>query len=294
MVIDIPFISLYGIIMVWREFLNELYKRFLSPDRLAHYLFKLLTIILIVIIAVVIYRFVTWLLCRFLKRHQKRRTKTIIPLINSILKYLTLFIMLIAVLREFGINYGAILAGAGVIGLAVGFGAQTLIRDIISGFFILFEDLISVGDIITSGEESGTVEKIGLRTTQFREYSGILRTIPNGELTRFGNYNRGFMRALVTIDIDYNSNIEKCILITDNVAKDWAKQNQGIVLEEPSVQSILNFSTKGTTIRIVVKVKPQSQWKAEMDLRKLLKLAFDEKDIKFPAERRDVYLKKDS
>jgi len=280
--------------MVWREFLNELYKRFLSPDRLAHYLFKLLTIILIVIIAVVIYRFVTWLLCRFLKRHQKRRTKTIIPLINSILKYLTLFIMLIAVLREFGINYGAILAGAGVIGLAVGFGAQTLIRDIISGFFILFEDLISVGDVITSGEESGTVEKIGLRTTQFREYSGILRTIPNGELTRFGNYNRDFMRALVTIDIDYDSNIEKCILITDNVAKEWAKQNQNIVLEEPSVQSILNFSTKGTTIRIVVKVKPQTQWKAEMDLRKLLKLTFDEKGIKFPAERRDVHIKKDS
>jgi len=280
--------------MVWREFLNELYKRFLSPDRLAHYLFKLLTIILIVIIAVVIYRFVTWLLCRFLKRHQKRRTKTIIPLINSILKYITLFIVLIAILREFGINYGAILAGAGVIGLAVGFGAQTLIRDIISGFFILFEDLISVGDVITSGEESGTVEKIGLRTTQFREYSGILRTIPNGELTRFGNYNRDFMRALVTIDIDYDSNIEKCILITDNVAKDWAKQNQDIVLEEPSVQSILNFSTKGTTIRIVVKVKPQTQWKAEMDLRKLLKLAFDEKGIKFPAERREVYLKKES
>ena len=194
-------------------------------------------------------------------------------------------------LREFGINYGAILAGAGVIGLAVGFGAQTLIRDIISGFFILFEDLISVGDFIAVGNESGVVENIGLRTTQYREFSGILRTIPNGELTRFGNYNRDFLRALVAIDIDYDSSIEKCIAITEKVAKDWAKQNQDVVLEEPIVQSILNFSTKGTTIRIVIKVKPQAQWNAETQLRYQLKLAFDKEGIKFPAERRDVNIK---
>jgi small conductance mechanosensitive channel len=232
--------------MIWHEFLNELNKQFLSPERFAHFLFKLLTILLIILIAIVIYRFVSWLLCRFLRKHQHRRTKTIIPLINSILKYLTLFIMLIAVLREFGVNYGAILAGAGVIGLAVGFGAQNLIKDIISGFFILFEGLIDVGDVITVGDEGGVVENIGLRTTQFREFSGLLRTIPNGELTRFGNCNRGFMRALVAIDIDYDSNIDKCIAITDKVAREWAKQNQNIVLAEPSIQRILNYTTKGT------------------------------------------------
>jgi small conductance mechanosensitive channel len=176
----------------------------------------------------------------------------------------------------------------------VGFGAQNLIKDIISGFFILFEGLIDVGDVITVGDEGGVVENIGLRTTQFREFSGLLRTIPNGELTRFGNCNRGFMRALVAIDIDYDSNIDKCIAITDKVAREWAKQNQNIVLAEPSIQRILNYTTKGTTIRIVIKVKPQTQWNAEWQLRYQLKLAFDKEGIKFPAERRDVYIKKDS
>jgi small conductance mechanosensitive channel len=276
--------------MIWQEFIKELNKRFGNPERLGHLLFKFLTIVLIIIFTIVVYRLASWLLCRFLKKHKARRTQTVVPLINSILKYLALFIMLIAILRELGINYGAILAGAGVVGLAIGFGAQTLIRDIISGFFILFEDLISVGDVITIGEETGVVEKIGLRTTQFREFSGILRTIPNGELTRFGNYNRDFMRALISIDLDYDAQINKCIEITERVAKDWAKQNKNIVLEEPTVQGILSFSTKGITIRIVVKVKPQTQWEAEWQLRHQLKLAFDKEGIKFPAERRAVYI----
>ncbi|MEO0092277.1 MAG: mechanosensitive ion channel family protein [candidate division WOR-3 bacterium] len=278
--------------MLWREFLNELYVRFGSPERISHFLIKILTINVIIIFGIVIYRIVSWVLSRMLKKHQEPRAMTIIPLTNSILKYITFFIVLIAVLREFGINYGAILAGAGVIGLAVGFGAQTLIRDIISGFFILFENLISVGDVIEIGSESGVVERIGLRTTQFRDYSGVLRTIPNGELTRFGNYNRDFMRALITVDLDYDTDITKGMTIAEKVAKDWAKQRHEIVLEGPEVQGILGFSPSGMTIRIVVKVKPQTQWDAERELRRLLKLAFDEQGIKIPAERRTIFLQK--
>ncbi|MCX7784822.1 MAG: mechanosensitive ion channel [candidate division WOR-3 bacterium] len=278
--------------MLWQKFWNEIYSRFVSPERIAHFLVKILTILLIVALGIIIYRIVTWILSRVLKKHQEPKALTIIPLTNSILKYLTFFIVLIAVLRELGVNYGAILAGAGVVGLAVGFGAQTLIRDIISGFFLLFENLISVGDVIEVGQESGVVERIGLRTTQFRDYSGVLRTIPNGELTRFGNYNRDFMRVLITVDFDYDSDIRKGMAVADKVAKEWAKNNPEIVLEEPEVQGILGFSPSGMTIRVVAKVKPQTQWDAERDLRRLLKLSFDEHGIKIPAERRMIYLQK--
>ncbi len=277
---------------MWQAFWNELYSRFWGPQRIAHYLSKVIVILIIIFIGIVVYRTVSWFLSRLLKKHQEPRAMTIIPLTNSILKYLTFFIILIAILRELGVNYGAILAGAGVIGLAVGFGAQTLIRDVISGFFILFENLISVGDVIEIGSESGTVERIGLRTTQFRDYSGVLRTIPNGELTRFGNYNRDFMRALVSVNLDYDTDISRGMMIAEKVAKDWAKNNPEIVLEEPVVQGILDFSPAGATIRIVTKVKPQTQWKAEIDLRRLLKFAFDEHGIKIPAERKTVFLQK--
>lgn len=298
LLLDSIALSAYRIYMIWQEFFKEIYKRFISPERFANYLIKLVSIIFIIIILFIIYRLISIGLRRILKKRiggiHEARAKTVIPLVDSIIRYLFFFITIIAILRELGINYGAILAGAGVVGLAVGFGAQSLIKDIISGFFILFEGLISVGDVITVGDETGVVENIGLRSTQFREFSGLLRTIPNGELTRFGNYNRDFMRALVSIDVDYDSNVEKCIAITEEVAKEWAKQNQEIVLEEPIVQGILNYTTKGTTIRIVVKVKPQTQWDAEWQLRYKIKLAFDKEGIKFPADRRDVHIKKDS
>lgn len=277
--------------MVWKEFIKELYIKFTSPERLAHLLFKLITMAMIIVLTFIIYRFVSWLLCRFLRRHKERRTQTVVPLINNILKYLAFFIAIVAILREFGINYGAILAGAGVIGLAVGFGAQTLIKDIIAGFFILFEDLISVGDVIAVGDESGTVEKIGLRTTQFREFSGILRTIPNGELTRFGNFNRDYMRAIVSVDFNYAFDINEGFKIMEQVAQEWAKANQHIILEPPTIQGVLGFTNAGVTLRIVVKVKPEAVWQAERELRYRIKTTFDKHNISIPFNQQTIHLK---
>ncbi|MEO0083982.1 MAG: mechanosensitive ion channel family protein [candidate division WOR-3 bacterium] len=276
--------------MVWQAFIKELQQKFGTPQQLGHLIFKMVNIIIIVVLIVIIYRFASWSLKRYLKKHKEPRVQTIIPLINSILKYLAFFVTIVAILRELGVNYGAILAGAGVVGLAVGFGAQTLIRDIISGFFLLFENLISVGDVITIDNETGTVERIGLRTTQFREFSGILRTIPNGELTKFGNYNRDFMRAIVSIDFDYNFNIDTGFKLLQEIAREWAKENQEILLEPPQVQGILAFTTAGVTLRIVAKVKPQTQWQAERDLRYRIKTTFDKYGISIPFEQRTVHL----
>ncbi|MBS4016173.1 MAG: mechanosensitive ion channel family protein [Candidatus Latescibacteria bacterium] len=277
--------------MVWQEFLEEFYAKFTHPEKLGHLLFKILNIIVIIVVIFFAFKLITWILKRYLRKHKERRALTIIPLINSLLRYLAFFIAIIAVLREFGVNYGAILAGAGVIGLAVGFGAQTLIRDFISGFFILFEDLISVGDVINVGNESGTVEKIGLRTTQYREFSGILRTIPNGELTRFGNFNRDFMRVIVPIDFDYDFDINKGFKIIEQIAQAWAKENQSIIMEQPIVQGVIGFGKAGITLRIVAKVQPQTQWQAERELRLLIKTTLDQLGIGIPFDQQTVHVK---
>jgi small conductance mechanosensitive channel len=277
--------------MVWQEFLEEFYAKFTHPEKLGHLLFKLLNIIIIIAVIFFVFKLLTWILRRYLRKHKERRALTIVPLINSILKYLAFFVAIIAILREFGVNYGAILAGAGVVGLAVGFGAQTLIRDFISGFFILFEDLISVGDIINIGNETGTVEKIGLRTTQFREFSGILRTIPNGELTRFGNFNRDFMRVIVPIDFDYDFDITQGYQIVEKIAQAWAQENQPVLLEQPTVQGVINFGKAGVTVRIVAKVKPEALWQAERDLRLRIKTTLDQLGIDIPFDQQTVHIK---
>jgi moderate conductance mechanosensitive channel len=276
--------------MVWREFIQKLGERFWSPERLAQYSVKLVSIVIFALIAIIAYLIVSRGLKKIFAKKlgdaQARRARTILPMVNSLLKYIILFIALIMVLHELGVDYSAILAGAGVVGIAVGFGAQSLVKDIISGFFLLFEDTISVGDVISVGEESGMVESIGLRTTQFREFSGLLRVIPNGELTRFGNYNRGFMRALVNVNIPYDQDAEKGMAIALATAKQWATEHKEIVLEGPSVQGVLDFGTTGTTIRVIVKVKPQKQWEAEFELRRLIKKAFDSAGLEIPYKQK--------
>ncbi len=278
--------------MLGEKVFSELNAKYLRPDFLAKIVVKFINVGLIVIITVILYRVITTILYRYARKHSLERIRTVIPLINSLLKYIAFFFAIVATLRELGVNYGAILAGAGVVGLAVGFGAQTLIRDFIAGFFIIFEDLIRVGDIITIGNEIGSVEKIGLRTTQYREYSGILRTIPNGELTRFGNFSREFMRVIVSVDFDYNFDINRAFNVMKEIAQRWAKDNSEIILEPPEVQGIISFTKAGITLRIVCKVKPEYFWQAERDLRTKIKIEFDKLNIAIPFEQQTIHLKK--
>ena len=283
--------------MVWHEFIKKLGEKFWSAERLAQYSVKLVSIIIIVLIAIIVY----WVIANSLRKifarklgdTHARRARTILPLVNSLLKYVILFIALIMVLHELGVDYSAILAGAGIVGIAVGFGAQSLVKDIISGFFLLFEDTISVGDVILIGNESGVVESIGLRTTQFREFSGLLRVIPNGELTRFGNYNRGFMRALVNVNLAYEQDAEKGMAIALATAQKWAAEHKAVVLEEPRVQGVLDFGASGILIRVIVKVQPQKQWDAEFELRRRIKQAFDAAKIEIPFKQRVIVQQKE-
>jgi small conductance mechanosensitive channel len=220
--------------------------------------------------------------------------KTVAPLLKNLLKYCTIFVAGVAVLRVLGVDPTPIIAGAGVVGLAVGFGAQTLVKDVISGFFLLFEGLIAVGDAISFGNSAGVVEEVGLRVTKYRTFTGELWVIPNGEIRAFGNSNRQWMRAVVVVGVAYEQDISKAMRVLDEVGKSWAGEHSDLVLEAPQVQGILSFDESAITLRLAIKVKPSVQGTAELELRRRIKEAFDREGVESPIPRRVLYARQET
>ncbi len=255
---------------------------------------RLISIVLILLGASIVISLASALIRRILAPRGDRlldetRARTLRPLTESLIRYLVYFIALVMVLREVNIDATAILASAGVLGLAIGFGAQNFIRDILSGFFLLFEGAIQVGDVIIVAEHSGLVERIGIRTTQIRKYSGELWTIPNGQIQTFGNANRDFMRAIVEVGIGYAGDLERAMAAMLRVGEAWVAEHPDIALGPPEVQGVMEFRDSAITIRLAVKVKPLEHWAAERELRKRIKLAFDEEAEAIPFPGGVVY-----
>jgi len=259
------------------------------------------TAIAVVVIAVglrVALYLATAMLQRWLRPDDPRRDperevqiRTLAPLLGSALRYLFYFTAAVMILDRLGVNVAAILASAGIAGIAIGFGAQHLIRDIIAGFFLIFEGLIQVGDVVRVGEVTGTVERIHLRTTQVRQFSGELVTIPNGEIQRFGNMNRGFMRAIVQVGLAYEANLERAMAVMHQVSAAWAADHQDLALAPPEVHGIVEFGASEVQVRMVVMVRPLTQWEAERRLRVLLKAAFEAAGVEIALPRQAVYLR---
>ena len=266
-----------------QRLLNELSR---APRALA-LLEGLLTILLVLAAATVAARLIPALVRRALTPRADRlldetRARTLQPLLESVLRYTVYFIALVMVLRAVGVDATAVLASAGVVGLAVGFGAQHLIRDVISGFFILAEGLIRVGDVIIVGEHTGQVERIGIRATQVRKYSGELWTIPNGQISVFGNANRDYMRAIIEVPLSYRADLERATIVMTRVADEWEKEYAAAVLATPEVHSVHQFGDARVMLRLAVKVAPGTQVSAERELRRRLKLAFERESVGSP------------
>jgi small conductance mechanosensitive channel len=274
---------------------------FFSPENIILWWGKLITIIIILVVAKMALSIISKLIEKSLtplkksKNYKKRisRANTLIPLLQSISKYVIYFIAGVMVLRELGVDTTAIIASAGVVGLAIGFGAQSLVKDVLSGAFLLFEGIISVGDSVNVGEHSGTVEVIGLRNIHLRKYSGELRVIPYGEVASFGNFNKGYMRAIVKVGVAYEQDVERGMKILEDIADKWAEENKDIVLEAPIVQGVLSLGSSEVTLRVSIKVKPMTHWGAERELKRRIKDTFDKKGIEIPFPRQVVYLRRE-
>ena len=289
---------------MFTQYMNSFWKAVLSifsPENLILWWGKFLTIIIIFVVAKIALSVINKLIEKSLtplkksKNYKKKisRANTLIPLMQSVSKYVVFFIAGVMVLKELGVDTTGIIASAGVVGLAIGFGAQSLVKDVLSGAFLLFEGAISVGDSINVGEHSGTVEVIGLRNIHLRKFSGELRVIPYGEVNSFGNFNRGYMRAIVKVGVAYEQDVEKGMETLKEIANKWAEENKDIVLEAPVIQGILSLGSSEVTLRVAIKVKPLTHWGAERELKKRIKDTFDNEGIEIPFPRQVVYLRKE-
>jgi small-conductance mechanosensitive channel len=217
-----------------------------------------------------------------LRAHQ--RAETLAAVLRSLGRAVIWSIAFLTILGEFEINLGPLLAGAGIVGVAVGFGAQTLVRDFLSGIFMLIEDQFGVGDIIDAGFASGTVEGVSLRTTRIRDVEGTVWHIPNGEIHRIANKSQDWARAVldlpVAVDTDVHRAQEVIKEVADAVWRDerWANS----VLEEPEVWGVEGLARIGITIRLVVKTRPADQWDVLRVLRERIARAFAAEGIKLP------------
>lgn len=275
----------------------------LTPQHYVKFIGTLIKIIFIFVIARVVIRIGNAIISNFFKRRQETRfsldvkkANTIKALSKSILKYVVYFVAILVILPEFGIRTESIIATAGIGGLALGFGAQSLVKDVISGFFILFEDQYAVGDFVSIDNITGTVEEIGLRITKIRGFKGDLNIIPNGQVEKVTNYTRGNALAIVDVNIAYRSDIEKATHVMQKVADRYKSENDDIV-EPPNVLGVVNFASNGINIRLVARTLPMKHWGVERELRKRIKQAFDNEGIELantqkivlePMEGRDV------
>lgn len=225
-------------------------------------------------------------------RISERRENTLSKLLENILTYVIYFIMIIMVLETLTINVGALLAGAGIIGLAVGFGAQNLVKDIITGFFIIFEDQFSVGDFIRVSTFEGTVEEIGLRTTKIKSWTGELHILPNGSITEVTNYSIHNSIAVVDISISYESDIPEAERVIQELLSEIPDKYEDIVTP-PELLGVQTLGASEVVLRVICEVEPMKHFHISRMLRKDIKICLDEMGIEIPYPRIVMYNRKE-
>jgi moderate conductance mechanosensitive channel len=222
---------------------------------------------------------------------RERRGYTISQLLRSVGRLLVIAIALLLTFNVF-IDIGPILAGAGILGLAVSFGAQSLVKDFLSGFFILFENQFAIGDVIEAGGKSGTVEKMTLRVVVLRDLKGTMHIVPNSEIKVVSNMTRGWSRAVVDVGITYEEDIDRALAVVRDEAaqfstdKMWGAQLDG-PLEVPGIESL---GDSAVVIRTLIKTQPGSQWTVAREFRRRLKKRLDREGISIPYPQRRVHV----
>ena len=223
-----------------------------------------------------------------------QRATTLGKLFKNITTVIVLGLMTLLVLGELGVNLAPLIAAAGVVGLAIGFGAQALVQDMVSGIFILLEDQYGVGDVVDVGDATGTVEEVQLRVTKLRSIDGTLWFVRNGEILRVGNMSQDFSKVVLDIGIGYGSDIDEAKAILERVAHEFADHPETQdVLETPEVLGVQMLGADSVVIRLTLTTKPGEQWTAARALQERIKKAFDENGIEIPFPQRTIWLRRD-
>ncbi len=212
-----------------------------------------------------------------LSERRRQRAETLGTVLRSIASFTVVFVAGAMVLSELGLNLAPIVASAGIVGVAVGFGAQNLVKDFLTGMFMLLEDQYGVGDVVDAGEATGTVESVTLRTTRLRDVQGTVWHIRNGEITRIGNKSQGWARALLDVPLDLTTDVPAVRSLALAVANALCEEEDFAdkIVEDPEVWGVQALGADGLVLRIALKTAPLQQWAVERALRERLMAAFE-------------------
>jgi len=221
----------------------------------------------------------------------EKRVRTLSRIITGISLTIITITAIFMILEELGINIVPLLASFGIVGIAVGFGAQSLFKDLIAGFFILAESQYNVGDVIKIADVSGVVEQINLRRTIIRDLDGITHVVPNGVITVASNYTREWARVNLNIPVSYDTDIDHAIAVINRVCKEMYEDPawKDFMLKTPRVRWVDNLGDSAVEIKILGRTKPTKQWDVTGEMRKRIKKAFDEEHIEIPWPHMKVY-----
>ncbi|MEE1619243.1 mechanosensitive ion channel family protein [Brachybacterium sp. J153] len=218
---------------------------------------------------------------------REQRAETLSNVAINVARMVIWAVALVMVLSELGVNIAPVIASLGVIGLAAGIGAQTIIKDVVAGIVMLFEDIVAVGDYVDLEYAEGTVEGINLRVTQVRGIDGALWTVRNGEIIRIGNRSRGFSNAVVTLDIDAGADDEQVTAVLEQVTAELAADEtwKPVILGPADVSGMLGVDGTRYQRRVIIQTAPGEQWALERELRGRIRTAFASADIAFAVPR---------
>ena len=226
---------------------------------------------------------------------QAKRSRTLASVLVKTIEVTAFLLAGIIALGEAGFQLGPLIAGAGVVGLAIGFGAQTLVKDVLGGIFILFENQFAEGDVVNIAGIGGTVQGVNLRRTILRDIDGILHTIPNGEVRVSSNLTRSFARVNLNVSVGYGEDLDRVREVIDAVGNelaadpDWSEK----ILEAPKTLRVNAFQDSGVELKILGTVRPMKQWEVTGELRRRLKQAFDREGIEIPFPHRVMIVREE-
>lgn len=225
----------------------------------------------------------------------EKRSGTLSGVVHWILRVVILAIAIFMLLAEFGINLGPVLAAAGVVGLAVGFGAQNLVQDFISGFFLLLEDQVRVGDVVSIGDKGGLVEKVTLRMVILRDQAGTVHFIRNGKIDVISNMTKDYSHYVFTIGVAYRENVDDVIRVLKDIDEEMRHDAdyKNDILAPLDVMGLDSFGDSAVNIKARTKTKPIQQWRIGREFNRRIKLKFDELNIEIPFPHQTIYFGKD-
>lgn len=272
------------------RFKDKIWNWFTDAEMWADVLFSGLRILLIIVLTRVIIKVVSQVIDRSMERETRgrilansRRFSTVGGLLKNVVTVICNFVMIMLILSEFNFNLAPMLAGAGVLGLAIGFGAQSLVKDIITGFFIIFEDQFAVGDVIQTGTYKGTVEMIGLRTTKLLSSTGEVHIIPNGSITNVTNYSLANALAVVDVPVKIERGLESTLALIGEALKGIEERSE-YILAYPNILGIQSMNTAEYVIRVAANCQPNARDEAQRQIQNDIKQALEKQTALEEAE----------